>query len=208
MEIFVDRRSTNCLKVIAVAKHVAAAVNFIDIDLSRGEQRSPGVLAMNPMGQVPILRDGTRILTESNAIIQYLAELSQDYTLWPRSAWARADVSRWLFWSAAQLGPAVKPFQWERMFKSFLGLGPADPNVIARAEIEFPKVLNTLEIALAGAGEGIAGASSPTLADYALAATLFYAEPAGLPLAKFPRVSTWRDQMMELPAWRAAPEAK
>lgn len=203
MQLFIDPRSPNCIKVLVVAKHLEIELEQVKIDLSSAEQNAPDFLALNPMGQVPVLLGPQGALTESNAIIQYLAEVAEDTGLWPTDLWTRASVARWLTWSSAQLAPAVRPFQWERMFKSLRGGGNADPVVIASAEVGLAKVLTALERTLSAGNSGCGiGQPIPTLADFAVAATLIYAEPAGLPLHEFPKTATWRDRIMALPAWR------
>jgi glutathione S-transferase len=44
------------------------------VDIMTGEQKSPEILALNPMGKIPILTDGDAVITESAAIGLYLAD--------------------------------------------------------------------------------------------------------------------------------------
>ena len=46
---------------------------LIDVDLAAGEHKKPDFLALNPAGQVPVLRDNDVVLSDSNAILVYLA---------------------------------------------------------------------------------------------------------------------------------------
>ena len=72
----------NPQKACAVARHLNSPVEFVAVDLARGEQRQPDFLAINPNGKVPALTDGDRSLWESNAIMAYLAEKAGS-DLWP-----------------------------------------------------------------------------------------------------------------------------
>jgi glutathione S-transferase len=69
--------------------------------------KSPGYLAINPMGKVPALRHGEAVVTEAAAICAYLAEAFPDKGLLPRDARERADYWRWLFFAAGPLEQAV-----------------------------------------------------------------------------------------------------
>ena len=60
------------------------------VDLSKGEQRKPEFLAINPMRRVPVLVDGDLTLWESHAILAYLREKTGK--MWPTSAAGRADA--------------------------------------------------------------------------------------------------------------------
>lgn len=78
--------------------------------MSRESVKSPEYLAMNPMGAVPLLRDGDFLLTENVAILVYLAELHPEANLFgggtPRG---RADVLRWLAFLNSDVHGAFKP---------------------------------------------------------------------------------------------------
>ena len=100
-----DRISGNCLKVKWVADRVGAPWRWVDVDVLRGETRTPDFLALNPAGQVPVvvLADG-RMLAQSNAIMLYLAEGSD---LIPTDAFDRARMFEWMFWEQYTHEPAI-----------------------------------------------------------------------------------------------------
>src|SRR5262249_17307876 len=91
--------SPNCRKVRAVADEVGIAPAFVPVNLVKGEQRAATFLSVNPNGRAPVLVDGDLVLTESNAIIAYLAtKHSGTMPLVPTQARERAEVDRWLSW--------------------------------------------------------------------------------------------------------------
>ena len=66
------------------------------IDLFKGEQKSPEVLAINPRGQVPALQlDDGRVLSETVAICRYLDELYPEPPLFGSDAFERAETDMW-----------------------------------------------------------------------------------------------------------------
>lgn len=85
-------------KACAVARHLGSPVEFVRVDLGRGEHKKPGYLAINPAGRVPALVDGDYRLSESNAVMAYLA-LRAGSDLWPADA-RQVEVIRWLSWDS------------------------------------------------------------------------------------------------------------
>jgi glutathione S-transferase len=64
--------------------------------VGRDELKQPPFLALNPLGAVPVLVDGDLVLTQSAAILEYLAELNPQSGLLPDTPRGRAEVRRWL----------------------------------------------------------------------------------------------------------------
>ena len=82
-----------------------------------------------------MLDDDGFVLWESHAIMQYLADRTPGQTRVPRGdIRARADVNRWLFWSAHHFTPAVSVLGWENMVKRMVGAGDPDPAAVKRGE--------------------------------------------------------------------------
>jgi glutathione S-transferase len=78
------------------------------IDILKGEQKAPAILALNPMGKLPILTDGDAVVTESAAIALYLADRYAYGTLAPRvDDPARAAYLRWSFFAPSVIEPGA-----------------------------------------------------------------------------------------------------
>ena len=76
LTLYGDRKSGNCLKVKWALEKRAIPYAWIDVDVMAAETRTPEFLALNPSGQVPVIRlDDGRTLSQSNAIIAWLAEV-------------------------------------------------------------------------------------------------------------------------------------
>lgn len=118
MKVFGDSISGNCLKVKYTADYLGLEYEWQEIDLLAGDTRTDEFLAMSPAGQVPLvqLQDG-RILSQSNAIISFLAEES---LLLPQDPYQRALVNQWLFWEQYSHEPyiAVLRFQMKYVGKT------------------------------------------------------------------------------------------
>jgi glutathione S-transferase len=99
------QRSGNCYKARLVLHQLDIPHRLVDIDILKGESRTPEFLAMNPNGQVPLLQiePGT-YLAESNAILWFLAE---DSELVGRDPLARAKILQWMFFEQHAIVPSI-----------------------------------------------------------------------------------------------------
>lgn len=97
----------------ALASHIALewiGAPYESVKLARSALKSPEFLAMNPDGAVPVLVDGDFVLTQSVAILYYLAERHPDARLFADgSARRRAEVMRWLGFLNSDVHVAFKP---------------------------------------------------------------------------------------------------
>ena len=198
MKLYGFPPSPNTWKVRAVAAHLGIPLDLQFVDLTK--PRDAAYLAINPAGRTPALVDGDFVLSESNAIMQYLASQKPN-SLWPNDARARAEITHWQCWQLAHWsGEACVPLVFNRLVKKLLNLGPADEAACAKATDAFHKEAKVLEAQLTK--QPYVAGKELTLADFAIAANLFYAKEAELPLGPYPRVQEWFGRVSALPAWR------
>jgi glutathione S-transferase len=203
MKLYGFPPSPNTWKVRAVAAQLGIPLDLALVDLTK--PRTPDYLAVNPAGRTPTLVDGDFTLTESNAIMQYLASRVPS-TLWPDDARSRADITRWQSWQLAHWGSeCCQPLIFQRLVKKLLNLGPPDEAVVAKGTEAFNREARMLDAHLSKQPYLVGDAI--TLADFAVAAQLFYAKEGELPLAPYSHVRDWFARVSALPAWRdTAPE--
>jgi glutathione S-transferase len=203
MKLYGFPPSPNTWKVRAVAAHLGAPLELELVDLTK--PRTPEYLAINPSGRTPTLVDGDFTLSESNAIMQYIAGRSPN-TLWPNDARARADITRWQCWQLAHFGAeSCQPLIFQRLVKKILNLGPPDEAAVAKGTEAFNRDARMIDTHLSKQPYLVGNAV--TLADFAVAAPLFYAKEAELPVAPYARLQDWFARVSALPAWRdTAPE--
>ncbi len=200
MRLYYHPLSSNSRRVLLTAHHLKLSLELVVIDLSKGEHRTPEYLRLNPNGRIPILVDGEFHLWESHAIMQYLADTSPKEDVYPKDVSARADVNRWLFWSAYHFAPAAALLIRERVSKKVVGgLGAPDPVEIARGEALLPAAALVLDRHLAGK-QWIAQ-DRLTLADLAIAAPLMHMSAAQLPVTEFENLQAWFARVRSLDAW-------
>ena len=114
MKVYGDLASGNCLKVKYTEDFLSIAYDWIAIDITKGESRTRDFLSINPAGQVPVieLTDG-RSLSQSNAIIQFLAEGT---SLLPMDAFDRAKVDELLFWEQYSHEPYIAVCRYQMLY--------------------------------------------------------------------------------------------
>jgi glutathione S-transferase len=188
----------NPRKVCALARYLQSPVEFIWVELGKGEHRTPQFRAMNPNAKVPVLVDGDLVLWESNAIMCHLAEKAGS-DLWPQDA-RRMEVIRWLMWDATEFAPQASVFYFEHIIKPRFGIGEPDAAETAKATPGFERYAKVLEAHLKERRYLVGDALS--VADFAVAITLPYAQETRLPLDNFPEIRRWHDGLNALQAWR------
>ena len=199
MRLYHNPMSSNARRTLMTAIHLDLPVELAEVDLmNMDDRRRLGEL--NPNVKVPVLADGTFLLWESCAIMQYLAGKAPGQTLYPEAAQARADVDRWMFWCAQHFAPAIGVLTWERAWKGMTGCGDADPLEVARGERELAECAFVLDQHLAGRS-WVCG-DSLSLADFALAAPMMYSDKVALPLAQYEHLQAWFARVQQLPAWQ------
>ncbi|HUP30110.1 MAG TPA: glutathione S-transferase [Usitatibacter sp.] len=105
--------SVNVQKVVWCADELALHYQRIDAGGQFGVVSTPEFLAMNPNGLVPVIDDDGFVMTESNAIVRYLAARHGAGTLWPTDPHRRADVDRWMEWGSTEFTPAMRDAFWQ-----------------------------------------------------------------------------------------------
>lgn len=104
-KLYSMQRSGNSYKVRLALAVLNIPYRAVEIDILRGESRTPDFLAKNPSGQVPLLEveDG-RYIAESNAILWYLAN---DTLIRPETRLGRAEALQWMFFEQHALEPNI-----------------------------------------------------------------------------------------------------
>lgn len=201
MRLYNSNVSPNALRVRAVAHELGVALEIVNVDLRKGENRSEAFLALNPNGKVPVLVDGDLVLWESRAINAYLASLESKHGLYPNDPRKRAVVDQWSYWQAIHLGPAMQRVAFERLLKSKFGMGEPDEKALEGPLRDVAQFLPVLDANLSGK-DWVAGELS--IADFAVASTFVFRKGANISLERTPHVASWIDRLEARPSWQAA----
>jgi len=190
--------SGNCHKLRLLCEQLGREYRWIETDNTRGQTHTPEFLAKNPNGKVPVieLEDG-RILTESNAILCWLAEGTEYFA---GDAWQRAHTLSWMFFEQYSHEPYIAVARFIR------GWMPDD----SPRRAELPKCIERGNAALAvmekhlASSEWFSGAHYG-IADIALFAYTHCAADGGFDLARFRQVSRWLDRVRATPGFVPMP---
>ena len=165
----------------------------ITVNLMVGDQKRPEFLAINPAGKVPVLVDGDLVLTESVAIVVYLADKYPASGFLPKDAEGRASAMRWLLFTATELEqPLWRISKHTAIFPENKRL-PAD---VGLAREEFTAMAEIIDRHMIDR-EFVVG-DSATVADFVLAYTLDWAQLVGL-LDPWPRLEGYMLRMYDRP---------
>jgi len=193
--------SPNPQKVKFALLELGLECEVVPVDLTKGEQRKPEFLALNPFGRVPVLTDGDLTLWDSHAILAYLGDKSGK--LWPTSPPGRADALRWLFFLSGHISPPATDLAFNRIAVKLRGI-LGDQEAIARGEKALPDVIRVIEGQLAK-GNWLVG-NGFTLVDCAYGPVLNVIEKAGFSFGQFPKVRAYLDEIRSRPAWKETPK--
>lgn len=200
MRLYFHPGSTNARRARLTAAHLGIELEEQLVDFAKGEQKAPAYLALNPNGAIPTLVDGDLVLTESRAIMQYLAARRPESSLLPQDEKARIDVVRWQFWDASHFSPACGTIFFEKILKRLFGQGEPDEAKLKEALANHRRFMAVLNGRLEGRRYVVGDAL--TLADLTIATSLMYAKQLDLPVSEFPNVEAWLAGVSALDAWK------
>jgi len=166
-------------------------VELIEVDLANGEHKKPEFLKLNSFGQVPVLVDGETVISDSNAILVYLAKKLGKTDWLPEDALGAANVQRWLSIAAGQLayGPAAA-----RLITVF-GAAFNPDEVVGRAHALYGIVEKELT------SKNWLAAHHATIADIAIYSYTARAPEGNVDLAAYPNVLSWLERIEALPGF-------
>jgi glutathione S-transferase len=188
---------TRSIRVLWMLRELGVDFDFVNVSLVAGEHRRPEFLALNPAGKLPVLVDGDFVLTESVAIVLYLAEKYAGKGLLPAKLEARAQVNQWLLFTATELEQPL----WR--IARHTALYPKEkrlPGEVPIARQDFQEMAAVMEEHMRGRQFLVGG--SVTVADFVAAYTLDWANEVHL-LDASPRLRGYMDEMYARP--KAAP---
>lgn len=195
--------SSNALKVRFLLAELDLPYERRTVALSR--PRPEALMALNPVGGIPVLEDDGLVVSESHAILRYLAGREGRDDLHPTAPRERAVVEEFLDRFATGIRAAFfrheAPALGYSREKGGMGAVPPDPAAAAAAESAMQPTLRLLE-GLVAADSVVLGRF--TIADCALAPVLFRTTRTGLDLSGYPRLTALREALIARPAFVAA----
>jgi glutathione S-transferase len=164
--------------------------DYKHIDLAAGVSRTPDYLAKNRMGQVPVLEHNGMAITQSNVILQYLADTFGKFG--GRTPQEKIRIAEWLMWDQDFMHSGVG------MPRIFVKMYPnTHEEVVKFCRARGERAFGVLDRHL-GNSKFLVG-SQPTIADIAVFTWVTIAEEGGHDLSRWPNVQAWGERMLKLP---------
>ena len=206
MKLYYHPVSTTSRPVLLFIQENNLKVDAQVVDLMKGEHMQPPYAAMNPSKLVPMLEDGDFRLTESSAILKYLAE-KNDLPSYPKDLKQRARVNERMDWINTQLCrdlayglvyPQIFPFHKR----------PTDEHQkgqLAWAQERAKGWMKILDESLIGKQQYLAG-DKITIADYFASSFVSLAEFIRADFGPYPNLKRWYERMKGLKSWSTVHE--
>lgn len=166
------------------------------LDMRGGEHKKPEFLAVNPFGQVPAMTYDGFSLSESAAIVHYLAEKHDQSFFGPMTPESHALLLRWEFFTLLNVDKNLAT-----LASKTWGM-PATPEAEAKAAEALGASLPVLEGWLATRQYLVGDAF--TVADVVCRSSFNYAEAAGFDLTAYPAITAWMKRCADRPAYAKA----
>ena len=197
-KVYGDILSGNCYKIKLLMNVLDIEHEWVHVDILAGETHTTEFKQKNPNTRIPVLEietpEGKQYLSESNAILNYLAEGS---ALFPADRLTRARVLQWQFFEQYSHEPFIAT---ARYINKYLGL-PAEREAEYHGKQEGGhKALGIMEQQLSQS-KWLAGKEF-TIADITLYAYTHVADEGGFDLEPYPAIRNWFTQIEALPGYQ------
>ncbi len=184
---------TRTIRALWTLRELGVDFEFVNVNMMAGEHHRPEFLALNPAGKLPVLVDGDFVLTESVAMVLYLAAQYPEKRLLPPAGEARGQVTKWLLFAATELEQPL----WR--IARHTAIYPKDerlPGDLPLARRDFQDMASVMEEHMRGR-QFLVG-DAVTVADFVTAYTLDWANEVHL-LDTFPVLRAYMDRMYARP---------
>lgn len=208
MKLYYHPVSTTCRPIMLLAHEAGIKLDYEMVDLFTGAQYKPEFTAMNPSHQVPLLVDGDFRLTESSAILKYLAEKHGSPT-YPKDLQQRAHVNESMDWFNTSVG---REFCYGFVYAQIFPFMRRPDDAVHAGTVAWHREkslgwLKILDENLIGPRKRFLCGDAITIADYFGSILVLNGEAIGASLAAYPNIRRWMDGMKALPSWATVNEA-
>lgn len=202
MKLHAHKVSTVSRPVLLLIAQEKLDVAFVEVDMMTGEHLKEPFTRLNPSRQVPVLEDGDFVLTESSAILKYLAG-KFDLAAYPKGLRERAHVNEVMDWFNTGI---YRDYGYNLIYPQVYPHHVRSPEDANRVTVEWgssriPGWLGVLNDHWLGAGNPYVCGEAMTIADYFGACVLTAGDLVGASFANYPNVERWLGRMKALPAW-------
>ncbi|TAJ79281.1 glutathione S-transferase family protein [bacterium] len=184
--------SGNSYKVRLLLAHLEIPCTIVEVDILKGESRTPEFLKINPNGRTPVLEDNGFVLAESNAILAYLARGTR-FLPDERQKWGL--VFQWMFFEQYSHEPYIATSRF------LLQHRPDTPERAAALSVRREGGWAALRVMEGHLAKNDFFVDGYTIADIALFAYTHVSHEGGFPLDDFPKIRAWIEQVESQPGF-------
>lgn len=192
MRLYNVTYSGNSYKVRLLLAQLGIACEIVEVDILKGESRTPEFLKINPNGRTPVIEDNGFVLAESNAILAYLARgtrfLPDDRRRW-------ALVFQWLFFEQYSHEPYIATSRFLLQHK------PDSPERAATLASKRDGGWAALKVMKEHLSKNDFFVGDYTIADIALFAYTHVSHEGGFPLDDLPKIRAWIERIKAQPGY-------
>jgi glutathione S-transferase len=202
MKIHYHPVSTTSRPLVLFALEHGLSAELVLVDLMKGQHVQAPFNVMNPNELVPVLEDGDFRMTESSAILKYLAD-KVDSPAYPKELRARARVNEAMDWCNTQLN---RDFAYGLVYPQIFPhhKRPTDEQhqgVLEWGKARAKKWFQVLDSHVIGKDRSFLAGDQVTIADYYGASFVALADAIRADLAPFPNIRRWVGEMKKLKSW-------
>ena len=192
--------SPDCYKVRLLAALTGAKITLRAVDFHPGaEHRKPEFLKINPAGTIPMMEEDGLVLTDSSAILTYVAAKAGPEWLGDDDARMRARVAQWLAF-AQRLSASIGKARTHDMLQK-----PADIDACRAAGTQCLREIESALVEQRIHGEDFLAGPRPTLADIACFPHSMLAPDGGISVDAYPAIRLWTRRIRALPGFVEMP---
>lgn len=205
MELYLDPVATTSRAVLTFCQQERIPVEVRTVSLMKGEHYQPAFAELNPNRLVPVLVDGDFVLTESSAILRYLAR-TQAPALYPSEPREAARVDELMAWFESNF---YRDFGYQYVYPQLMPHHGRGSEQATAATVEFgrngaSKWLSVLDQHFLRHGGPWLTGDRLTIADFHGASILSLGELVGCDFEGYPNVQRWLAQVKTLPGWQSS----
>jgi glutathione S-transferase len=138
--LYGDKKATCTQRISILLEELNLKYNFSNVELKKGEHKTPEFLELQPFGKVPAMTYGDRKLFESRCILRYIAKNNVEFN----DLLGDTEVDLWLEVESQNYNPPASKIVYERVFKKMMG-GESDEKIVESSVIDLEKVLDVYE---------------------------------------------------------------
>jgi glutathione S-transferase len=195
IELYEFALSGNCHKVRLMLSFLGLSYKSIIVNGSAREHKSRDFLAMNPLGQLPVINDDGIVVRDSQAILIYLAHRYGGATWWSNNSEVLGKITAWLFTASNEVARGPNALRLHHKFGRPINLVEAEQVTVTLLNILEEHLSNHDWIAL----------DLPTIADVAIYPYIALAHEGKVDLSRFSSVVAWLARFKALPGYISMP---